>query len=114
MPTNVTDRRNRRGSIDDVLDTIEGGEGVLLYKGKNRTVSASRLTARLIGSPSVKREARSVSRTLIKPIFEADDVPDNEDEYGRLSIDLTKDLPVSLFAKPPIRMPILKATNYYV
>ena len=114
MPMTVTDRRNRRERIDDAQETTEGGEGVPLPERQSRIASADRLTARLKGSPSVKREARSVSRTPIKPIFKDDDVPNNEDEYSRPTIDLIKDLPASLFAKPPIRIPILKATNYYI
>ena len=43
-----------------------------------------------------------------------DDESDREDDASGPSIDLTKELPASLFAKPATRMPILKANNYYV
>ena len=63
---------------------------------------------------TVKRETRSVSYGPMKAIHEDDDELDNDDSAAGPGIDLTKELPASLFAKPPTKMPILKATNYYV
>ena len=39
---------------------------------------------------------------------------DYKDDTNRPSINLTKELPTSLFAKLATRIPTLKATNYYI
>ena len=64
--------------------------------------------------PTMKREIRLVSYGPMKVIYEDDDELDNDDSVAGSGIDLTKELPVSLFAKPPTKIPILKATNYYI
>ena len=63
---------------------------------------------------TIKREIRLVSYSLIKVIYEDDDKLDNNDSIARSGIDLTKELPVSLFAKLPTKIPILKVINYYI
>ena len=50
----------------------------------------------------------------MKTIYEDDNKLDNNDSIAGPGIDFTKELPISLFAKPPTKMPTLKATNYYV
>ena len=56
-----------------------------------------------------------MSYSPIKAIYEDDDELNNDDSIAKLGIDLIKKLPVSsLFAKPPTKIPTLKATNYYI
>ena len=71
-------------------------------------------TALLKRDPTIKREIRLVSYSPIKVIYEDDDELNNNDSVARPGIDFTKELLISLFAKPPTKIPILKATNYYI
>ena len=109
VPDSVMDRRL---TAERPLESIERGDE--LPAGNDHASAGIGSSALPKGGPSVKREVRSVSRTPMKAIREDDDVLDDEDDGNGPSIDLTVDLPASLFAKPPVRMPILKATNYYV
>ena len=72
------------------------------------------LIASLKRDLSVKRETRLVSYSPIKVIYEDDDKLNNNDSIARPGIDLIKELPASLFVKLLMKIPTLKATNYYI
>ena len=68
----------------------------------------------LIRDPAIKRETRLLFYRPLKAIREDNNVSDYEDNNSRPIINLIRDLPISLFAKPITRIPTLKATNYYI
>ena len=88
---------------------------MLLFNGDNRIVFAIiGIIALLKRDLTIKREIRLISYSPIKVIYEDDNKLDNNDSIARPGIDLIKELPISLFAKLLTKIPILKATNYYI
>ena len=111
IPDSVADRRRQSGVP---IESIEGGNELPLHGSNDRASADKGSTASPKGDPTVKRETRSLSQGPMKAIREEDDESDHEDDASGPSIDLTKELPASLFAKPATRMPTLKANNYHV
>lgn len=111
IPDSVMDRRVQSGVL---IESIEGGNASLLPKGNSRVSAGMESPASPKEDPDVKKEARSVSYESMKAIHEEDDELNEDDSYSGPSIDLTKKLPSLLFAKPPMRLPILKVINYHI
>ena len=104
---------DRRISTGNVQESIEGGNEEQ-QAGNDNASADRRSTASPNRDPPVKRETRSVSYGPMKAIYEEGDEPYIGGIANGPSIDLTKELPSSLFAKPPTKMPILRTTNYHI